>query len=536
MATKQRDSANPVESWDSLRASWRAGTRSRHRPTPQGMPSGAASGDWHYANEHEYLRQMELVRHYERNDPVVNGALNRLTANVCQNGFTNDPQTDDAETDERLKDDWLEWSEDPHRCDRSGQRTFNELAALAFRGAVRDGDDFVVPMASGSLKLYEGHRCRTPSNTTKNVVHGILMDEHRMPEEYWFTREPIEPLAAFERVGDVQRVKAFDSMGRPQVFHVTRPTRESQARGVSWMAPSIDYIEMSSNIHFAKMVQQLVVSCYSLIVERSDKFRPEDAEASEAGRDKTRDEYLNRLMRPLEDIVPGTIYDPLPGEKLVGFSPNVPNPEFFEHATMLLSFLAINIDIPVGVLMLDPTRTNFSGWRGAIDQARVSWRTMQQWLIRRLHRPVYQWWVRRKLATEPWLQEKFAAGIDIYAHAWKPPAWDYIEPETDAKADQFVIQSGMATRRKRMADRGVSYDDEMPSVFAEAKAELTACVDIASELNKYMAEKNAGKPIDWREVAIARGVIPNPNPTTLSAPLVDKTDTAKQSTSEGAAA
>lgn len=523
VATKQRESANPVESWSQLRSAWRAGTRSRHRPTPQGLPAGSASGDWHYANEHEFLRQMELVRHYERNDPVVNGALNRLQSNVVQNGYTLDPQTEDEETDARLKQDWLEWSQDPYRCDRSGQRTFDELAALAFRSAVRDGDAFLVPLKSGTIKLYEAHRCRTPSNTSRNVVHGILLDEHRQPLEYWFTREPIEPTAAFELVGDAHRVKAFDSLGRPQVFHVSRPTRESQARGVSWMAPSIDYIEMSSNIHFAKMVQQLVVSCYSLIIDRtSPSFRPEDAEADEAGRDKTRDEYLQSLMRPLEDIVPGTIYDPLPGEKLVGFSPNVPNPEFFEHATMLLTFLAINVDVPVAVLLLDPRQTNFSGWRGAIDQARVSWRAMQQWLVRRVHRPTYQWWVRRKLASEPWLQEKFAAGVDVYAHDWKPPAWAYIQPEEDARADQLIIQSGMESRKKRMAARGLSYDDEMPANFSELEWELKQCVDIATSVNEYMADKEAGKPFDVREVAIARGVIPNPNATSLSAPLGEK--------------
>ena len=35
-----------------------------------------------------------------------------------------------------------------------------------------------------------------------------------------------------------------------------------------------------------------------------------------------------------------------PGESLKGFSPNVPNPEFFQHAKLILTILASNLDLP----------------------------------------------------------------------------------------------------------------------------------------------------------------------------------------------
>lgn len=515
-AIGQRNTASQVETWDEMHAAWRAGRKSRYRPTADGMPGTAASGDWHYQNEDEFLRQMEVVREHERNDPVVNAALNRLTANVCQDGYTLDPQTGDAETDERLKEDWIEWSEDPRRCDRRGTLPFNGIAELTFRSMVRDGDCFVVPLKSGSLKVYEGHRVRTPHGAADGVVHGVKLDSHRRPLAYHFTREPVEPGHPSDLVGDVDRVSAFDSLGRPQVFHVGCPKRESQTRGVGWMAPSIDVVEMSANIHFAKMVQQQTVSCYSLMIKRTQGYNPLEGEGRDVGEEE-RQAYLEKLLTPLDEIRPGTIYDPLPGEELVGFSPNVPNPEFFDHASLLLTFLAINIDLPLAVLMLDPSKTNFSGWRGAIDQARVSWRSMQRRHIGQLHRLTYRWWVNHKLATEPWLQEKFRGGVPVDAHEWKAPAWDYIEPEKDAKADQLVVQSGMSTRRRRLSRRGESYDDEMPAIFAELESELVACVDIADRVNRRMAGKNAGQPLDVREIAVARGVLPNPNPTTLSA-------------------
>lgn len=526
----QRDVGNPVESFDRMRSEWRSGVRSRHRPTPRGLPSDGASGDWHYANEHEFLRSIELFRHYERNDPVVNAALSRLTSNVCQGGFTLDPQTGDDDVDRYIQQRWTEWSGSPAKCDRRGRLTFNQIVELVFRSAVRDGDCCVVPLKSGTLKIYEAHRLRTPTGTKRNVVHGILLDDHRRPIEYWFTREPIEPLDALTRVGDTTQVKARDGEGNPQVFHVSRPTRESQARGASWLAPAVDVTEMHHGIQFAKMVQQQTVSCYSLITKRGKSFRPEDDDADGAAR-KSRDEYLRNLHVPLQDIVPGTIYDALPDEELIGFSPNVPNEEFFSHAQLLLTFFAINIDLPLAVLLLDPSQTNFSGWRGAIEQARIAWKQIQRWLIGQLHTPVYLDWLRRLLATDSALRDAEERGVDLYKHAFNPPAWAYIEPEKDARAQALQLHTGAKSRRKLKADLGESYDDDMPAVFDELKSELLVCVDIADEVNRAMKGKQAGKPLDIREVAIARGTLPNPNLTTLSAPVDEASG--KQKTAEG---
>ena len=57
---------------------------------------------------------------------------------------------------------------------------------------------------------------------------------------------------------------------------------------------------------------------------------------------------------------------------------------------MLLGILAVNLDLPLCVFLLDASETNYSGFRGAIDQARQRWREIQSWMMGSFHGPVYE--------------------------------------------------------------------------------------------------------------------------------------------------
>jgi len=52
------------------------------------------------------------------------------------------------------------------------------------------------------------------------------------------------------------------------------------------------------------------------------------------------------------------------------------------------------------VFLLDASETNFSGFRGEIDQARQRWREVQSWRMGSFHGPVYEWKVRQGAVTD----------------------------------------------------------------------------------------------------------------------------------------
>ena len=98
-------------------------------------------------------------------------------------------------------------------------------------------------------------------------------------------------------------------------------------------------------------------------------------------------------------------------------------------------------------------KVRFSGWRGAIDQARLRFRQMQQWLIGALHRPAWIWKVRQWQRQDAALADLMARVADPFAHRWNAPGWSYIEPLKDAAADE--LQDTPAAITAFTADTGL---------------------------------------------------------------------------------
>jgi len=184
------------------------------------------------------------------------------------------------------------------------------------------------------------------------------------------------------------------------------------------------------------------------------------------------------------------------GETLTGFSPNVPNSEFFPHAMLVLSFIAINLGVPVSVLLLDPTKSNFSAWRGAIDQARLGFRVAQGWLSSHFHSPVYRWKVRQWLAEDAELA-RFAArdDVDIFAHTWHPPTWQYIDPLKDASADLLAVRNGLNSPRRIQATRGRDWSTVCNEIVEDNGAAITKAIQAAADITAA-----TGVAVHWREV------------------------------------
>ena len=72
---------------------------------------------------------------------------------------------------------------------------------------------------------------------------------------------------------------------------------------------------------------------------------------------------------------------------------------------MLLGILAVNLDLPLCVFLLDASETNYSGFRARFDQARQRWREIQSWMMGSFHGPVYEWKVRQWAVTDSALRK-----------------------------------------------------------------------------------------------------------------------------------
>ncbi|KPK71192.1 MAG: hypothetical protein AMJ84_06515 [Acidithiobacillales bacterium SM23_46] len=487
--------AGLAEAFGELRSDYNMAQTGRFRKRLTGVSSAGSGADYHYRSQADYLRIMELSRSFDRNDLVVGQGINRTVNNVVQDGFRHRAKTGDAGLDKELHERWEAWSTNPAQCHKGKEFDLHDLAWFSLRHSLVDGDIFVFPDRDGSLELVEAHRVRTPSNTTRNVVHGILLDEHRQHKEVWVTKEDLSPLQAVARVRDITPFPVRDADGNRLIQQVYQPKRISQTRGISVCAPIVDAVGMHDDIQFAKLVQQQVVSCFAVL--RETPLGHLGGSLGQYGEEEEQS-LSDGTTRTLEGIAPGLEVTGRPGEKLIGFSPQVPNPEFKPHALLILTFIAINLDLPLAVLLLDPTMTNFSGWRGALDQAKFGFRRQQRLTANRFYTPIYEFQVRHWAATDSALRRRLTQDpARVLVHEFNPPVWPYIQPVDDSMAATIQMRTGQTSLRRFHASRGsdwdlISTEQVEDSALAIRKAKLAA-----QEIN---AEFDDGAPVHWREL------------------------------------
>jgi lambda family phage portal protein len=476
---------------------------SRFRRQRDGVSTVATTGDYHYRSEADFLYSIELGRDLDRNDPVAGMILDRLIDNILdERGMSPDPDTGDENLDMAIKRRWDKWAQHEDECDLAGEMTFDQMERMVLRSAFVDGDIFALPNVSGAIELLEAHRCRTPRNTTRNVVHGVLLDESRKRLEYWFTKDEIDPLRAFAKVSDTVAVPARNADGIKQVFHVYDPNRVSQTRGVSVFRRNADMLGMHDDIEFANLVRQQVASCFVMIETDDNEVGSalQQIGGQQSEKDGT-DSGANSKPadRTVEGIAPGMRYSPGAGKKVEGFTPDIPGPQFFEHVMLVLKIVSANLNLPVFAVLLDASETNFSGWRGAMDQARNAFRRIQNWLIDKFHRKVYEWKIRQWLAEDPeiraWADQD---GVDVFRHTWKRPRWEYIQPVQDVAADVSKVSSLISSLRQVHARRGDDFDEVIPEIIADNKDIIRQAIEAARDLNQS-AEDDTER-ITWREM------------------------------------
>lgn len=483
-----------------LRADYNAAKSSRFRRRRTGLPSMGSGADYHIRSDSEYLKIIENARDFDRNDVVVGQAVTRLVDNLLQTGFRLDIDTGNDALDDALTDRWNAWASNPSECDAAREHTFASLTNIAVRAMIVDGDHVGLGTRPGSLQLVESHRVRTPTNTKQNVVLGVLLNDLREHLQYWVTRDDIDPMAAVRKVGDVVQYPVRDENGLRVLFHLYDPRRVSQTRGVSALAPVFDAAGMHDDIQFSQLVKQQVSACFAFIEKQTDAaVGAGGAGATPILGSRTTETRSDGTEATIESIGPGMRVRVPRGVDVQMESPSIPNAEFFTHTTLILQFIAINLNLPVQVLLLDPSKSNFSGWRGAMDQARMSWRAMQHRIIERWHAPIFQWKVAQWLAEDAQLAALASqSGVNPTKHTWNPPRWPYIEPVKDQTARAMDCASPVNSLRRVAGDHGNDFYDVTNERIADVAYAVKEAKKAAAAINKDFPDDDA--PVTWREL------------------------------------
>lgn len=479
-----------------LHADYSAVKQDRFHQRLVGVSPMGSGADYHYRRASDFYKLIEIARDIDRNDMVVGQGVTRVCNNVVQDGFKVDPQTGDDSLDAIIESKWQEWAEDATQCHAGREWNLARITKISLRHMIIDGDVVCLPIRdTGALETVEAHRIRTP-RTKKPVVHGVLKSGIGEHLEYWITRPDVDPTKPSLRVMDISRRRTFDSAGNRNLFHLWDPKRFSQTRGVSRLAPIINPAQMHTSLQFSTLLRAEIASAFAILRQLPETDETDVLTDAPQFGERTEVNLNDGTEAFLEGVAPGMILTSRAGEKVSMDSPKVPAPNYVEHSMHILGIVAVNLDLPLAAFLLDPTKTNFSGWRGAMDQARVGFRALQNLLIEKLLSPCYRWKLQQWRALDPVFDRLFA-GLDATAlrHAFRRPGWAYIEPEKEAKATIKRLDGGLVAFSEVAAEQGEDWTKRAARIVRDRKTYIRFGAMAARELNEEFTELKITWPV-----------------------------------------
>ncbi|HEV7301592.1 MAG TPA: phage portal protein [Tepidisphaeraceae bacterium] len=492
-----RTSPNAIASFGAMKAEYQGMVENRFRRRRPGVNSIGTHADTHYANEAAFIKMREYGRAADRDDTIVGMLYDRAADNQTQTGYTPKPNTGDPEVDAMLYvDKWLPWATDKDMCDASGTQTFPEMEWSVARADMADGDVLALPIDDGSLQLIEAHRLRTPANSKRNIVHGVELDDRRRRLRYYFAPEDVSPQQRFAKVGDARIVPAYDADGNPQVFHVYRPSRFSQTRGVLWLKGVLDLLTQIEDTTFATSVKQQIAACAVWSWDR-DPAATYGADNVVGEREQQQIDAFTRAIN--EGVSPGQMYQPPPGTKLNIHSPNLPGDNFIPHQRMLMSLVGVQVGVPLFMMLLDPSEGSFSSLRVAWDQAILGFVKQQYRRIGQFYTPLWRWKIRQWIAEDPRVARAAAKlGDRIFSHQWNPPGWKYLQPMQEAAAFALQVQTWQTSLTRRHAENGDDFKEVAREIVADNEFGITLAIEAAERLKTKF--KDAAKDVHWTQL------------------------------------
>ena len=486
-----RQTPSIVTKFDRYRAEYDSARGNRYQRKPDGLPYRGGSADWHWRNELAFYSEMEICRSLAVDDPVISAGTALAVNNIIQDGFVPNPCTGDKSVDDDLWEWFKAWAEDPELVDESGECNFHEMELLVAHALLCDGDHVATCNPSGRLSLWEAHEIQTESRLP-NTVLGVTLRGNRQRDFYHIRADPIE---SWKTPGRSVPIPTFSNDGLRQVLHVYVPKRAKQTRGRSAYGPITTIARFRDDIEFALLVQRQVASCFAIFKKRTQsKKNPME----NTGYGDTETQRTPSGIRILENIGPGMEYTGEEGEELEGFSPNIPGGGYeFQHKTQL-QLIGINLGLPLCVLFMDGSETNYSGWRGAVDEARKGFRANQRAIARKFHTPVWNWRTWYAARSDPALGRAAARlGAKFYAHTWEVPAWPYINPMDDAAADALILQEGLNSPRRLFNGKGKDYETITIETIEDRAFAITNAMIAANAIRKRFPNE---PPVHWREL------------------------------------
>lgn len=434
------------------------------------------SGDRHLTKlESTQLR--ELSREQDRNNCIASGMLDRAIESVIGSGIDIHVNSIGTGSDKKTNEDWntkaellfAEWGR--NEADIRELVSWHGLQQMAYRAILVDGDVGFIK-TRGQLQAIEADRIVTPSGNLSNPLfqQGIQLDKVGSPVAF--------SVAQYSRHGGFVQESSAKSIPAKNFFYLMNPKRFSQTRGVPILTNCLQLLEDIDSYIQAEVVGAKVAAAFVMFISRE--------EGAQAGVDASvTAEDSQGNSRQEQTIAPGMILHGRPGEKAMGIGSNRPQSQFSEFISQLLRFAGLNMGMPLEVVSLDFSRTNFSSARAALQVAHRTNKRMHRFMVDRFVRPVARWKI------DQWIEEKRLAPME-YSINTTQPTMISVDPMKEVQSDIMAVEHSF----KSLADIALAQNGNWKDSIEKRGREIEFAATEAKRISLA-----TGENVGWRDIS-----------------------------------
>ena len=394
----------------------------------------------------------EFCRAHDRQSPLFSGILDRAVDNIFGANFDFIPNTGQPDLNRDIKS-YITRRMKPEFCSASGDMSLEQMAKLSLRAVWNDGDILQVKRADGSMMPFEADQILTPTKKREqNIVLGVqLARSTNRPIGYHVANRP--------RVYSVQQM-AHEQTTFVNASHAFRPAyrkRFNQSRGVPFLATVLGFYGRFNNYLDWESYAAELNSMLGWKLRNSQS--PGTGDGLPGGdTDSTRN-----VFSELQRMQPGMIFELFGEEDIEMIGSQRPGNNFDMYILVCCRIIGVGVGMPLELILLDFSRTNYSSARASLGEARRMFRGWQRFMQDQLCMPWYRWQIDRAIAAGELPPDPL-----IYNARCQWPAWEYIDPVKENQGNLIGVSMGGKSISECIRDRG----GEPEEVFAELEEDI----------------------------------------------------------------
>ena len=417
---------------------------------------------------HEQYDRIKLIaqsRDFIRNNPIYKGMIERAAGYITGSGFVLQSMAS-KKTAKKIETLWNDFWRRPEIKNILSGRGVEKMVA---RELLTVGDTAAIKTKSKKIQLIEAEQI---AGKNQNGT-GIETDKYGAPIKYF--------AGGYAQSGAVDKrtIKPFTP---EQFMFLAIPERPSSIRGVPPCQSAFPMLHRINDVCDSEAIAWQMLARFAVSITRKQgaKFghigsRPDP--------NKTGTDTSGHMANRLTELDYALIFNGEEGEEVKGIERNIPGQSFSESLTMFLRLLGLPIGLPLEIVLLDWTKSNYSQSRAVLEQAYQTFVDHQNRIAEFFLTPIFEW----KLAQ--WIDEGQISGRDIINHEWIKPSFPWLDKLKEVKAYGEQVEKCFVTHQTVCK----SLNSERTDVV-DARA-----VEIVDAIERVKAiEKATGEKVPWQ--------------------------------------